>query len=100
MCRPENWGSMQAGITVYLKGPPELLARRVMQQDGAASRPLLSGADGRPASLEEATDKLRTLMRSRESSYNNADCTVSLAGDGPLGASAPEALPLVLPAPP
>ena len=46
MCRPDNWGSMQAGVTVYLHGKPELLAKRVMAEDGGASRPLLSGTDG------------------------------------------------------
>lgn len=94
---------MQAGITVYLEGPPKLLARRVMKQDGAASRPLLTGDDGRPATLNEATDKLQALLRERDSSYRNADCVISVGGEGELGASAPEVCqihPLHAPFPP
>lgn len=82
---------MQAGVTVYLEGKPELLAQRVLAQDGAASRPLLAaGADGGPQSLEAATEKLQTLLKDRDSSYQNADCIVQLGGKGTLGASAPE----------
>ena len=81
---------MQAGVTVYLEGQPELLAKRVLAQDGAASRPLLTGPDGAPQSLEVATDKIQSLLKDRDSSYKNAACVVQLAGSGELGASAPE----------
>lgn len=81
---------MQAGVTVYLEGKPELLAERVLAQDGAASRPLLTQADGAPQSIEVATDKIKSLLKDRDSSYKNADCIVQLGGKGPLGASAPE----------
>jgi shikimate kinase len=81
---------MQAGVTVYLEGPPELLAQRVMAQDGASSRPLLATDDGSACTLDGASEKLAALLREREASYRNADCVVSLKGKGPLGASAPE----------
>lgn len=90
ICRPDNWGSMQAGVTVYLEGQPELLAQRVLAQDGAATRPLLAGADGEPQSLEVATEKIQALLKDRDSSYKNADCIVQLGGKGALGASVPE----------
>lgn len=44
--RAENWGHMQGGISVWLNGPPTLLARRVTR-DGTDSRPLLSQVGGR-----------------------------------------------------
>jgi shikimate kinase len=80
---------MQVGVTVYLEGSPELLAERVLAQDGAASRPLLAGDDA--ATTQECTTaKLAALLRERESSYRNADCVVTLAGKGQMGATAPE----------
>jgi hypothetical protein len=75
---------------VYLEGKPELLAQRVLAQDGAVSRPLLAGADGGPQSLEAATEKIKALLNERDASYKNADCIVQLDGKGPMGASAPE----------
>lgn len=82
---------MQAGVTVYLEGKPELLAQRVLAQDGAASRPLLAGAHGGSQSLEVATEKIQELLNERDSSYKNADCIVQLGGGtGHMGASAPE----------
>jgi hypothetical protein len=82
---------MQVGVTVYLEGPPELLAKRVLAQDGAASRPLLAPSDTAEALEEEETvERLRNLLKERDTSYRNADCIVSLAGDGEYGASAPQ----------
>lgn len=81
---------MQAGVTVYLEGTPELLAERVLAQDGAASRPLLAGANGGEPSLEVAAEKIQGLLNDRQASYKNADCIVQLAGQGSLGASVPE----------
>jgi hypothetical protein len=40
---------MQVGVTVYLEGSPPLLAKRVLTEDGGASRPLLSGTGGASA---------------------------------------------------
>jgi hypothetical protein len=84
---------MQVGVTVYLEGQPELLAQRIISQDGAASRPLLAGTAGGPQSLEVATEKIRALLKKRDSCYKNADCIVQLGGQGQLGASAPEVRP-------
>ena len=39
--RRTNWGYMQHGVVVWLDGPPELLASRVVG-DGIAQRPLVS----------------------------------------------------------
>lgn len=39
--KAENWGHMQGGVSVWLNGPPTLLAHRVVG-DGTESRPLLS----------------------------------------------------------
>ena len=98
-CRAPNWGSMQVGVTVYLEGTPEVLAARVLAEDGGASRPLLanaegsddgSGGDAAAASLEGTTAKLAGILKERDGLYRNADCVVGIAGDGELGASAPE----------
>jgi hypothetical protein len=91
VCRPENWGSMQVGVTVYLEGTPDLLAKRVLTQDGGASRPLLSSsAASIPPSEDGTSERLAGILRQREASYRNADCVVSLQGSGTLGASAPQ----------
>ena len=45
MVRAQNWGLMQHGVVVWLRGEPELLARRALR-DGIASRPMLAGAGG------------------------------------------------------
>eukprot|EP00891_Asterochloris_glomerata_P004392 jgi/Astpho2/4392/gw1.00067.507.1_t len=39
--RRSNWGYMQHGVVIWLDGPPELLASRVVG-DGIAQRPLVS----------------------------------------------------------
>jgi hypothetical protein len=39
--KSENWGHMQGGISVWLNGPPTLLAHRVVG-DGTENRPLLA----------------------------------------------------------
>ena len=78
------------GVTVYLEGSPELLAKRVLAQDNAASRPLLAAEDGGAPGEEATREKLEGLLRQRGASYANADCTVGLDGSGELGASAPQ----------
>ena len=43
--RAVNWGHMQGGVSVWLNGPPSLLAHRVVG-DGTETRPLLAQARG------------------------------------------------------
>ena len=43
--RQQNWGYMQHGVVVWLRGEPELLARRALR-DGIASRPMLAQGGG------------------------------------------------------
>lgn len=78
-----NWGHMQGGISVWLNGPPELLASRVMR-DGTENRPLLSNPEG----YEETIEKLRGLLDERYECYSFADLTVSLEGGHGTGAPA------------
>ena len=48
-----NWGYMQHGVVIWLDGPPELLAARVVA-DGVAQRPLVSLlAGGHQNALEQ-----------------------------------------------
>lgn len=78
-----NWGHMQGGISVWLNGPPELLANRVMR-DGTENRPVLSNPQGHEATVE----KLRALLDERYDCYSFADLTVSLEGGHGTGAPA------------
>ena len=89
--KSENWGHMHAGISVWLNGPPRLLAHRVVR-DGTADRPLLN--DASPAGAEEGPQeeyartlgKLEALMEARREQYAQADIVVSLEGDDPATA--------------
>jgi shikimate kinase len=81
--KAENWGHMQGGISVWLNGPPELLASRVMR-DGTENRPLLSNPEGYEATIE----RLRGLLDERYECYSFADLTVSLEGGHGTGAPA------------
>lgn len=42
-----NWGHMSHAVSVWLDGPPPLLAARLVA-DGTASRPLVAGSEVRP----------------------------------------------------
>lgn len=89
---------LQGGISIWLNGPPTLLAHRVVG-DGTATRPLLSqdggsegggGAAGGDA-YAAAVARLSALLEERQQLYQISDLTVSLEGSGPdadLGAPA------------
>lgn len=99
--RSSNWGSMNCGVTVFLDGPAELLARRIVTREGTSSRPLLAGngdgnGDGDSDELAATTAKLQALLDQRQAKYAAADCTVSIKGEGPLGASAAQTVYRVL----
>ena len=86
----ENWGHMQGGISIWLNGPPTLLAHRVLR-DGTENRPLLaqegaSAGDEASAAYEETVAKLTKLLEERLGQYSFADITVSLVGDDPATA--------------
>jgi shikimate kinase len=94
-----NWGHMHAGISVWLNGPPTLLARRVVR-DGTEGRPLLSatqggsGQDGQggeqvengDAAYERTLERLKGLLEERREQYGFADLMVSLEGEDPATA--------------
>jgi shikimate kinase len=105
--RAENWGHLQGGVSIWLQGPPELLARRVVG-DGTSNRPMLqptkrtentdpndnnnnnaSNDDDDGKEYQAALDKINGLLEQRESLYADADLHVSLVGsDGkPLPAA-------------
>lgn len=96
--KAENWGHMQAGISIWLHGPPTLLANRVLR-DGIDSRPLLSDKDVDVKSekesentsgdigiktmevYEKTVEKLSALLQERKEQYGFADIVVSLEGE-------------------
>lgn len=61
--RPINWGSLHAGVVVWLNGAPELLAKRVVR-DGTSTRPLLAGSGEVCGAMENLPALL--LHRQRE----------------------------------
>lgn len=86
-----NWGHMQHGVVIWLSGPPELLAGRVVG-DGTENRPLLAqgqegvqGGDERAAAVE----RLTKLLEERRKQYEFSDIQVSLEGDEGPGSGAP-----------
>jgi shikimate kinase len=91
-CKSQNWGHMQTGISVWLDGSPEMLAKRVVK-DSANDRPLVAIDDATTKSdediLKETTDRLNELLVQRRDQYAYADLTVSLEGDDADGAAAP-----------
>jgi len=71
-----NWSYLQNGVVVYLEGPADLLARRVLA-DGTSGRPMLDGSnDEHEATLE----KISGLLNDRKQLYERADVRVSLEG--------------------
>lgn len=110
--RGMNWGHMQGGISIWLNGPPTLLARRVVQ-DGTSNRPLLAQqhdasesdsnrafqstaevADSVMEEYEATVVRITELLNDRYEQYAFADITVSLEGDnpGPSDMGAPAAV--------
>jgi len=89
--RSENWGHIHSGVSVWLNGPPTLLARRVVQ-DGTDGRPLLNRKDGEEEEgeindeYERAVQRLSALLEERKELYGVSDITVSLEGDDPATA--------------
>ncbi len=66
-CFHDNMQKMKsAGITIYLKVSPELLARRL--SGGPSSRPLVAGMQG-----EELKNYIRKLLAGREGWYRQCD---------------------------
>lgn len=96
--KSENWGHMQAGISVWLNGPASLLARRVFR-DGVEGRPLLQRQDSNDTDKEEESSetmggedfydeeyrstlaKVSALLEDRKEQYGFADLVVSLEGE-------------------
>ncbi|XP_057813839.1 shikimate kinase 3, chloroplastic isoform X2 [Cryptomeria japonica] len=73
--RPQNWGYMKQGITVWLDVPLEALAERVVAV-GTHSRPLLGQSSG--DCYSEALTRLTKLYEDRAEAYGNSDVKVSL----------------------
>lgn len=76
--RPQNWGYLRHGITVWLDVPVEALARRVVAV-GCESRPLLGQVSPETA-YHQAFNCLESLFVERVGYYKNADAQVSVAG--------------------
>lgn len=102
--KSENWGHMQAGISIWLNGPPSLLARRVLA-DGIEGRPLLNNTSGDAevsatgssnvpefdnndfdTEYRATLDRITALLEERKEQYDFADLTVSLEGQDPATA--------------
>ncbi|CAM6128417.1 unnamed protein product [Calypogeia fissa] len=75
--RPQNWGYLRQGITVWLDVPLEALAARVVAV-GCESRPLLGQVSPETA-YEQALNCLENLFEEREGYYKNADASVCVA---------------------
>jgi shikimate kinase len=71
-CNPETREMVsRKAVSVWLKAPPEVLARRVARKN---NRPLLRGQDPRQV--------LDALLEKREAAYGQADLIID-SGDGP-----------------
>ena len=69
---------------MYLQSSASQLERRILAQDGGASRPLLADtADAAPAMHE----KLAKLPEERKALYESADCIVHIDGDKVVGST-------------
>lgn len=90
VCKSQNWGHMNTGVSIWLDGAPALLARRVVN-DSNNERPLAAVEDAASKSdedvLRETTDRLTALLEARRDQYSYADLTVSLMGDADDGAA-------------
>lgn len=81
--RPKNWSFMHNGVVAWLRGEPELLARRVVAE-GIEKRPLLFGEGvSEGAAYDISLAKLTSLLEARTKYYENADVAVELRGYGP-----------------
>eukprot|EP00887_Chlorella_sp_A99_P004650 scaffold4.g4650.t1 len=89
--RAVNWGHMQGGISVWLNGPPALLAHRVVG-DGTENRPLLAQGEDEGDAYAAAVAQLTRLTEEREDMYGQSDLMVSLEGGEDLARGAPPAL--------
>lgn len=76
--RPQNWGYLRQGITVWLDVPLEALAERVVAV-GCDSRPLLGQVSPETA-YHQALNCLENLFEEREDYYRNADASVCVKG--------------------
>ncbi|CAM6094399.1 unnamed protein product [Calypogeia fissa] len=76
--RPQNWGYLRHGITVWLDVPVDALARRVVAV-GCESRPLLGQVSPETA-YHQALNCLENLFEQRVDYYKHADTCVSVAG--------------------
>lgn len=75
-CFHDNMSKMKkAGVTVYLKVAPDVLARRL--SGGKEVRPLIAGMKG--AGLK---DRIRRLLAGREGWYRQSDIIFDAAGSG------------------
>ena len=97
--RPHNWGHLHTGVTVWLDGPVELLAKRLVADPATATqRPLLApagGGLGGAMTAPEGADhvavvaaKLAGMLVARRALYAQADVTVSLEAEADAGAGA------------
>lgn len=88
-CKSQNWGHMQTGVSIWLDGSPQMLAKRVIR-DSNNDRPLVAIDDASSKTdeniLEETTARLQKLLDDRRDQYGYSDLTVSLDGEGDDGA--------------
>ncbi|EEH52164.1 uncharacterized protein MICPUCDRAFT_7901, partial [Micromonas pusilla CCMP1545] len=73
--RKANWMHLRNGIVLCLSGSAKLLARRVADADGGASRPLFKDCDG---DVDKIAEKIQEMMKERAEMYANADISVQL----------------------
>ncbi|MGK7905551.1 MAG: shikimate kinase [Hormoscilla sp.] len=68
--RPKNWSYLHHGIVVWLDLPVEKLYNRLQ---GDTNRPLLQEVD--------PLEKLRSLLKTRQAMYSQADLHITLTGE-------------------
>jgi len=73
--RKANWMHLRNGVVLCLSGSAKLLARRVADADGGASRPLFKDCDG---DVDKIAEKIQEMMKERAEMYANADISVQL----------------------
>ncbi len=75
-CFHDNMRKMkEAGVTVYLKVPPDILARRL--SGGGRARPLIAGMKG-----ARLNNHIRRLLAGREGWYRQSDIVFNSAESG------------------